>query len=89
MNIFDILFKRTKPLEAPEPYGEEGLTRKNIGVFEGGFYPGALIKERHYEYYCKCGTTLTEGPSGGLSVNAVCEKCRINYGCLPGYFGDQ
>lgn len=40
-------------------------------------------------YYCTCGGKLTEGPEGGASVNAVCKPCRINYGCLPGYYGDQ
>jgi hypothetical protein len=50
-----------------------GLTRKRL--------PGLKWFEN--------GTTLTAGPSGGCSVNAVCEKCRHNYGCLPGYWGDD
>lgn len=37
-------------------------------------------------YKCPdCGTQLTDGPCGGAAVNAVCDKCRINFGCLPGY----
>lgn len=38
------------------------------------------------QYYCPCGEPLEEGPEGGGSVNAVCNKCRINYGCLPGFY---
>lgn len=40
-------------------------------------------------YKCNCGTVLTEGPWGGCAVNAVCRTCDINYGCLPGYHGDN
>ena len=43
---------------------------------------------KQWEYYCKCGTRLSEGPEGGCSINAVCARCKINYGCLPGYYGD-
>lgn len=43
-----------------------------------------------YRYYCPdCGSELSHGPEGGMAVNAVCRKCRINYGCLPGYWGDH
>jgi hypothetical protein len=57
----------------------------NIGLSRR---PVSTNNWNYYIYYCKCGTTLTEGPSGGCSVNAVCEKCRVNYGCLPGYYGE-
>jgi hypothetical protein len=34
-------------------------------------------------YHCpQCGSQLAEGPSGGSSVNLVCHKCKINYGCF-------
>jgi hypothetical protein len=42
-----------------------------------------------YIYTCKCGTDLTEGPCGAGSINAVCKTCKINYGCLPGYYGEN
>jgi len=43
--------------------------------------PGVL--QMYTQYYCsKCDGELTPGPSGG-GTNQVCEKCRINYGCLP------
>jgi hypothetical protein len=77
------LFKSVKDSITIQKYGEHGLTRKHLGYFHG------FIEGEHYEYYCECGTTLSEGPSGGMSINAVCNKCMINYGCLPGYFGDQ
>jgi ribosomal protein L40E len=38
----------------------------------------------YWQYKCPdCGGDLTPGPSGG-GTNQVCEKCNINYGCLPG-----
>lgn len=73
---------RQTTLNATKEHWEtEGLTR-------------VKIKDRYcltnycWQYTCKCGTILTEGPSGAGSVNAVCESCKINYGCLPGYYGD-
>jgi hypothetical protein len=42
----------------------------------------------NYEYWCpKCDSLLEDGPRGGMSVNAVCKKCDINYGCLYGFRG--
>ena len=36
------------------------------------------------QYFCeKCDGELTPGPSGA-GTNQVCERCRINYGCLSG-----
>ena len=55
------------------------LLRAKTG--DTGMYAGA------YRYWCDCGTELTDGPSGGGATNAVCERCNINYGCLPGYWG--
>lgn len=68
-----------------EEYGEHGLTRKYRGAFHGigGF------ADHQWDYKCKCGERLSDGPEGGLSINAVCEKCKINYGCLPGYYGED
>jgi len=42
-------------------------------------------REHHmFAYYCpKCGDRLSEGPSGGGSVNCVCHQCKVNYGTLP------
>ncbi len=38
----------------------------------------------YVQYYCsRCCEELTPGPSGA-GTNQVCEKCRVNYGCLPG-----
>jgi hypothetical protein len=66
------------------------LTRQRIEDIEypvGDWRWSGVHKLFQYKYWCKCGTVLTDGPSGGCSVNAVCEKCRINYGCLDGYYG--
>lgn len=57
------------------------LTRQRIEDF---YMCGRMLIQ--YRYWCSCGTELTEGPCGGLAVNAVCEKCRVNYGCLTGFF---
>lgn len=47
----------------------------------------------HYttqSYWCpRCSEPLWGGPEGGGSVNLVCTKCNINYGCLPGGYGDN
>lgn len=40
-----------------------------------------------YHYWCACGTPLRDGPRGGMCVNAVCKKCNLNYGNIPGYWG--
>lgn len=50
-------------------------------------HPAGTINLKQYRYWCPCGTELTDGPTGGCAVNAVCKKCRINYGNLPGYWG--
>jgi hypothetical protein len=40
--------------------------------------------EWYRQFYCPhCKGELTPGPSGG-GTNQVCEKCHINFGCLPG-----
>jgi len=72
------------------------LTRQRVANFEmpgsgtmgsGWFYrSGSVMSFRAYDYWCGCGQKLEDGPCGGGSVNAVCDKCRVNYGCLPGYF---
>ena len=82
---------------SPKPWGdpEIGLTRMKAGYTEFPVY-GVMghienagrtqsYRYKHYRYFCPCGTELTDGPEGGCAINAVCEKCRINYGCLPGY----
>lgn len=72
------------------------LTRKRAGsiTFGGGGIgmnrvtrPAGSLVLKTYDYWCSCGTQLTDGPRGGDSVNAVCETCKLNYGCLPGYWG--
>jgi len=79
-----------------QPWGdpEIGLKRQRTSdiSFGGGgigmnriLNPAGSIFLKQYRYWCKCGTELTDGPTGGCAINAVCEKCRINYGCLPGY----
>lgn len=70
-----ILFKRKRKEDINYPIGD--------WRWSGG---GMIFKD--YDYWCpKCGTKLTDGPRGGLAVNAVCVTCKINYGCLPGYNG--
>jgi hypothetical protein len=84
MSIKDIFSKLCKSYYIDtelQPFQYQGLTR-------------VKIKDRYcqvsycWQYTCKCGTVLTEGPSGGCSVNAVCKSCKINYGGLDGYYGD-
>ncbi len=48
-------------------------------------HPAGTLTTPQRKYFCECGTELTDGPTGGAAINAVCEKCRLNYGCLPGY----
>ena len=85
-------------LKTPEPYGIN-LTRQRIEDMKfpsqgcmGGYnvwdnFNTYIHKLHQYKYWCSCGTELTDGPTGGCAVNAVCEHCRVNYGCLPGYLG--
>jgi hypothetical protein len=47
--------------------------------------PACSIFIPQRNYWCSCGTKLTDGPCGGSAINAVCKNCRINYGCLEGY----
>lgn len=48
--------------------------------------PGVYLEQ--YQYWCECGTELTDGPTGGMAVCAVCKKCKVNFGAdLPGYWG--
>jgi len=60
-----------------------------MGRYDWGQYNSGVRNLVQYKYWCSCGTLLTEGPTGGCAVCAVCKKCRINYGAdLPGYWGD-
>lgn len=44
----------------------------------------ALWSDHFFQYFCsQCDGELTPGPSGA-GTNQVCEKCRLNFGCLPG-----
>lgn len=80
---------RTHPVE---PY-YNSLTRQRVedliygGVGLPGKKPSGRMRLIQFRYWCKCGTELTDGPTGGAAVNAVCEKCHKNYGELPGYWG--
>lgn len=60
-----------------------GLSRQLVSPTE--WAKGCLLTT--YRYWCPCGEELSDGPCGGAAVNAVCEKCKINYGCLDGYWG--
>jgi hypothetical protein len=64
-------------------WAKMGLRRRRIEDIDT-----VVGKMAAFEYFCKCGVKLTDGPRGGLSVNAVCHNCRTNYGCLPGYHGE-
>jgi hypothetical protein len=87
-SIYAAIVGKRKPkptadtLALEKDLAERGLTRVRIADMVG------FINGPRYDYFCKCGTKLSEGPEGGFSLNAVCEKCRINYGCLPGYYGE-
>lgn len=40
--------------------------------------------DAYLQFFCPhCDGELTPGPSGSGATNQVCEKCRINFGCLP------
>ncbi len=90
------LFSRQKPLDTPAPAPERetfnpDLTRKrveDVTMPVGDWRWQGSRSYAQYRYWCKCGTELTDGPRGGVSVNAVCETCRTNHGCLPGYWGE-
>jgi hypothetical protein len=72
-----------------EKYGK--LTRQRVEDIDypvGDWRWTGSHKIYQYQYWCNCGTKLTDGPTGGCAVNAVCGKCRINYGNLPGYWGE-
>lgn len=94
-----VTFHASEHLEEPErrtkqcsEFDIEHSCRKFDGTF---FYrrvvdwiqPGTKRKNYVSIYWCpECSTLLSEGPSGG-GTNAVCRKCRINYGCLPDFIG--
>jgi hypothetical protein len=73
---------------------EGGLIRvrlkdEKVPIGDWRWWPG-FRRVPQYRYFCNtCGTTLTDGPCGGASINVVCEKCRVNYGCLPYYEGEM
>jgi len=72
--------------EGGVPRGLKRLRLPDIKIPVGDWRWGSASRPYpQYRYFCPCGETLTAGPCGGAAVNAVCEKCRINYGCLP-YF---
>jgi hypothetical protein len=78
------LFYTKKEQNRIEVFGN-GLFRRRLMV-EHFRRPHAQLYER-WVYYCdKCLSCLTEGPSGGASMNLVCNKCKFNYGCLPGSY---
>lgn len=93
MNWFKRLFH---PIETYKCCNKHTLKRqrtKNIEYGGGGIglqrimHPAGTINLKQYSYWCQCGALLSDGPTGGAAVNAICEKCRINYGNLPGYWG--
>lgn len=64
------------------PFGGGGIGYRKIT------HPAGTINLKQYRYWCSCGTELTDGPTGGDAVCAVCSKCKLNYGAdLPGYWG--
>lgn len=59
-------------------------TKEQIMVHGWGGYGRHGELPLYVQYFCRqCDGELTPGP-GGAGTNQVCEKCRINYGCLPG-----
>lgn len=59
------------------------LNFKRIRIWDRNF---------HYwkwRYFCPaCEQRLVGGPDGAGSINLVCKRCHINYGCLPGGDGE-
>lgn len=84
--------RKIYPIETYKCCDEHTLKRQRIEDIElpvGDWrWGGNCHKLYQYRYWCLCSMPLTEGPSGGVAVNAVCEKCRTNYGNLPGYWGE-
>jgi hypothetical protein len=88
--MLDLLKNIIRASNPIQQYGD--ITRQRIAdvaVLPGSYRSGSKpVYAPAFNYWCKCGTKLTDGPCGGAAVNAVCEKCHINYGCLDGYHGD-
>jgi len=61
--------------------GRTWMRMPNVSLFMGQ-------GPKAYDYWCPtCDAKLCAGPEGGLSVNAVCRVCNVNWGCLPDYYG--
>lgn len=77
------------PIEHIDSKDSDGVTvpikRQLVGYVEW-----QRVKFPNFKYWCPhCDSELSEGPRGGLSMNAVCKKCRINFGCLPHHNGEN
>lgn len=69
-----------KPKNTLEHYVESKLFRRNIIALSRS----GQKKIKLWVYYCdECLCCLTQGPTGGASMNLVCNRCNINFGCLP------
>lgn len=77
LRAFQKMFEEEKK---PEIWfsGNENFKRQRTSV-DGDWFA--------YRYWCPdCNEELSAGPRGGASVNVVCHKCKINWGCLPDFY---
>lgn len=72
--------KPTNTLELYNHSATSKLFRRNITTL----HHSGRKKIKLWVYYCdECLCCLSQGPSGGASMNLVCNRCKINFGCLP------
>ncbi len=77
IKLGSLTFKRQRHAEPGGPYIGQAVTG-----------PGVYLDS--FDYWCPdCGTKLSDGPTGGAAINAVCHKCRVNFGNLPGFWGSS
>jgi hypothetical protein len=69
-----------KPTNTLELYVESGLFRRRITAL----HHSGQKKIKLWVYYCdECLCCLAQGPTAPGSMNLVCNRCKINFGCLP------
>lgn len=62
----------------------EKRTTTREQVFKGWSPLAGGEGDAYLQFFCPhCDGELTPGPSGSGATNQVCEKCHINFGCLP------
>ena len=77
-------YRRATDAQLANGWGHREL-KPGVSIYKTGILkPGDTRPQMYWQYFCdQCGDELTPGPSGG-GTNQVCEKCKVNFGCLPG-----